>query len=236
MTQKQDSAASGRRRTSRNRDPRELATFRTSWEFSESWMGEDDVLARARERGQELGAPPISVGTGATLRLVAALVQAQNVVEVGTGAGVSGLWLLRGMTPTGVLTSVDTDGEHQRVARNAFQEAGISHTRLRLIPGRALDVLPRLADKAYDLVFIDGEKEEYLGCLAEAKRLLRDGGVVAFDNSLWHDKVADPAQRDPATVTIRELLKQVADDEELVPALLPVGDGLLLAQYRETAA
>ena len=61
-------------------------------------------------------------------------------------------------------------------------------------------------------------------------RLLRPGGVVAFDNALWHDKVADPAQRDPQTVAVRELGTAVRDDEKLVPVLLPVGDGLLVAK------
>ena len=94
-------------------------------------------------------------------------------------------------------------------------------------------MLPRLTDGAYDLVFCDGEKTEYADYLREALRLLRVGGVVAFDNSTWHDRVADPSQRDPATITIRDLGKQVRDDTRLVPTLLPVGDGLLVAVKRE---
>jgi predicted O-methyltransferase YrrM len=93
-------------------------------------------------------------------------------------------------------------------------------------------VLPRLTDGHYDLVFCDGDKQEYPQYLDEAIRLLRVGGVVAFDNSLWHDKVADPAVRDADTTAIREMLRQVAEHEQLVSVLLPVGDGLLLAQKR----
>ncbi|MDQ6641551.1 MAG: O-methyltransferase, partial [Actinomycetota bacterium] len=152
------------------------------------------------------------------------------VVEIGTGTGVSGLWLLRGMRPDGVLTTVDTEAEHQRLAKQTFTEAGIAAQRVRLIPGAALDVVPRLTDGHYDIVFCDGDKQEYPEYLAEALRLLRPGGVAAFDNALWHDKVADPAQRDPETVAIRELGRSIADNENVVPALLPVGDGLLLAQ------
>jgi len=100
---------------------------------------------------------------------------------------------------------------------------------VRLIPGAALDVLPRLTDGAYDLVFCDGDKREYADYLTEALRLLRRGGVVAFDNALWHDKVADPAQRDPETVAVRELGTLVRERDDLVPLLLPVGDGLLVA-------
>ena len=152
------------------------------------------------------------------------------MVEIGTGTGVSGLWLLRGMRSDGVLTSVDTEAEHQRLARQGFVEAGIPAPRARLIPGSALEVLPRLTDGHYDLVFCDGDEQEYSDYLTEALRLLRPGGVVAFHHVLWHDKVADPAQRDAETTAVRELVRTVAEHEDLVPALLPVGDGLLVAK------
>lgn len=200
-----------------------------SWNHSEEFVPEDDVLAQARARAEEVGAVAISPGGGATLRFLASLLQARAVVEIGTGAGVSGLHLLRGMRPDGVLTTVDTEGEHQRLAKQGFTEAGIASQRVRLIPGAALDVLPRLTDGAYDLVFCDGDKREYGDYLTEALRLLRPGGVVAFDNALWHDKVADPAQRDPETVAVRELGVAVRERDDLVPLLLPVGDGLLVA-------
>src|SRR6478609_640110 len=122
--------------------------------------------------------------------------------------------------------------EHQRLAKEAFTEAGIAPQRVRLIPGAALDVLPRLTDGHYDLVFCDGDKQEYPRYLEQALRLLRPGGVVAFDNSLWHDKVADPSVRDADTMAIRETLDAVRADERLVTLLLPVGDGLLVAQKR----
>ena len=191
---------------------------------------EDDVLANARTRADEVGVVPIGSGGGAALRFLASVLEARAVVEIGTGTGVSGLWMLRGMRADGVLTSVDIEAEHQRLARETFSEAGIPAQRARLIPGAALEVLPRLTDGHYDLVFCDGDKQEYPDYLTEALRLLRPGGVVAFDNALWHDKVADPAQRDPETVAVRELGAAVRADEGLVPVLLPVGDGLLAAK------
>ena len=175
-------------------------------------------------------------GGGAVLRFLAALASARAVVEIGTGTGVSGVWLLRGMRPDGVLTTVDVEPEHQRAARTAYAEAGFAPNRTRLISGAALDVLPRLADGAYDLVFCDGDKNEYLDYYEQGMRLLRPGGVLAFDNALWHDRVADPAQRDATTVAIRELGKAVREDERLVPVMLPVGDGLLAAVKRAGAA
>ena len=195
-------------------------------------MAEDAVLATARGRAEEVGCVPIQPGAGAALRLLAAVVAARHVVEIGTGTGVSGVWLLRGMVPEGVLTSVDIEAEHQRHAREAFAAEGVAPARTRLITGRALEVLPRLADASYDLVLVDGAKDEYPDYVEEAARLLRVGGVLAIDNSLWHDKVADSAQRDPDTIAIRGVLTALREDERFLPALLPVGDGLLAAVRR----
>jgi len=81
-------------------------------------------------------------------------------------------------------------------------------------------------------VLADGAKDEYPDYVEEAARLLRTGGVLAVDNTLWHDKVADPAQRDPDTIAIRGMLTALQDDERWLVALLPVGDGLLTAVRR----
>ncbi|QNN55060.1 O-methyltransferase [Nocardioides mesophilus] len=201
-----------------------------SWNYAEEFVSEDDVLRNARARATEVGVAPIGCGGGAALRFLAAVTEARAVVEIGTGTGVSGVWMMRGMRPDGVLTTVDTEAEHQRLAKEAFTEAGIPSQRVRLIPGAALDVLPRLTDGHYDMVFADGDKREYSAYLDEAMRLLRPGGIVAFDNALWHDRVADPAQRDEETVAIRELVRTVGEHESLLPVLLPVGDGLLVAK------
>jgi predicted O-methyltransferase YrrM len=205
---------------------------RRAREFTEGWLAEDDALLDARRRGHELGAVPIQPGGGAVLRFLAASINARAVVEVGTGAGVSGIYLVRGMSADGVVTSIDVEAEHQRVAKESYAAAGIAPARTRLITGRALDVLPRLTDGVYDLVFCDAAKGEYGDYLAAAMRLLRPGGILAFDNALWHGRVPDNSARDPETVAVRELLKTVRDDERLLPLLLPSGDGLLAAVVR----
>jgi predicted O-methyltransferase YrrM len=200
--------------------------------YAESFVAEDEVIIAARERARELGCVPIGPAGGATLRLLAAATGAKAVVEIGTGAGVSGLYLLGGMAADGVLTTVDVEGENQRAAREAFTEAEIAPARYRMINGPAAEVLPRLREDAYDLVFVDADKTAYGVYFEQAVRLLRAGGVMAFDNALWHDRVADPAQRDADTLTLRDLGRAVRDDDRLIPALLPVGDGLLLAAKR----
>ena len=203
-----------------------------SLSYAESFAGEDEITAGARRRAHDFGCTPIGPAGGATLRMLAAAAGARAVVEVGTGAGVSGLYLLAGMAGDGVLTTIDLEGEHQRAAKDAFAEAGIATSRYRLINGSASEVLPRLRDAAYDLVLVDADKDAYEVYYEQAIRLLRGGGILAFDNMLWHDRVADPSQRDSDTVLLRELGKLVRDDPRLLSTLLPVGDGLLVGVKR----
>ncbi len=195
----------------------------------DAWLPEDPALSAARSRAAEVAVACVDPVTGSVLRLLAAASGARAVVELGTGAGVSALWLLRGMHPEGVLTSIDPETEHQRLARQSLTEAGYGSGRVRLIAGRALEVLPRLSDGAYDLVFCDAATSENGDYLAAALRLLRSGGTVVFAGALAAGKVSDPSARDADTVAFRELAKAVREDERLTPALLPVGAGLLAA-------
>jgi predicted O-methyltransferase YrrM len=211
-----------------------MSTLRpASWTYTEEFVTEPEVMENARRRGLEFGdASPVGTGAGAMLRVVAAAVQARHVVEIGTGAGTSGLWLLSGMPDDGVLTTIDSSAEHQRAAREAYAEAGYAHQRTRVITGDAAEVLPRMTDGAYDLVVIDADKSGYPTYVEHAIRLLRPGGVLAMDNMLWHDQVADPAARDATTSTLRDLGKALRDNDQLTTTLLPVSDGLLVAVKR----
>ncbi|HEX6969819.1 MAG TPA: O-methyltransferase [Micromonosporaceae bacterium] len=190
------------------------------------------MLQAARALAHELGLPTVTPGVGVMLRMLAAAVGARAVVEIGTGTGVSGVWLLRGMRPEGVLTTIDVETEHQRIARRVFAEAGFPPGRTRIITGAALDVLPRLADGVYDLVFVDTDTAEYRASIAEARRLLRPGGMLAIHRVLAGGRIGDPAARDLETVTVREVVKTVRESDEWVPALLPAGEGLLAAVKR----
>lgn len=196
---------------------------------------EDECLATARQNAERMGgAAPVAPLTGMALRFLAAAIGAKAVVEIGTGCGTSGLYLLRGMRTGSVLTSVDTEPEHHRLARASFVQAGFGSGRYRLITGWALEVLPRLADNAYDLVFCDADTREYPEYLAAALRLLRPGGIVAFDNAIWADEGPNVAHRDPDTGAVGEVRELVFDNESLVPLLLPTGDGLLAAVKRDS--
>lgn len=197
--------------------------------YAETLVAEHAAAAAARERSAAAGLTPVSPGTATTLTFLAATVGARSAVEVGTGAGVSGLALLAGMPTGSVLTSVDIEGAYQRLARATMTEAEIAPTRARLINGRALDVLPRLTDGAYDVVFADADPSENLDYLTEALRLLRPGGILAFNNALDGDGLSDPGRRDVAAQSTRALHTAVLDDDRLSTVLLPVGSGLLVA-------
>jgi len=197
----------------------------------DSYVAEDDVMADARSAANVLGCVPISPGVGSALRFLAAAVAARAVVEIGTGTGLSGLWLLRGMRPDGVLTSIDVDPEHQRIARAAFVSSGHGPSRLRLINGMGLEVLPRLTDGGYDLVLVDTSPADHPRYLDEALRLLRPGGVLALHGVLGAG-VLDPDAADASTAGLREVTRMVREDERLAPTLLPLGGGLLTAIRR----
>jgi predicted O-methyltransferase YrrM len=189
------------------------------------YVPEDEPLLAARANAAELGGTePVLPAVGAVLRFLACAVGAKTAVEIGTGCGSSGIWLLRGMRPGSTLTSVDTEPEYQRMARKAFAQAGFAQNQCRLILGRALDVLPRLSDGAYDMVFCDADVRDYPDYLTAALRLLRPGGVVAFNNAL-------PTETDPDDVFdgTADLAAQLRGDDRLVPVLVPLGNGLLAA-------
>ena len=197
--------------------------------YDAEYLPEDEPLLAARANAADLGGTePVPPAVGAALRFLACAVGAKTAVEIGTGCGSSGIWLLRGMRPGSTLTSVDIEPEYQRLAKKAFGAAGFAQNQCRLIIGRALDVLPRLSDGAYDMVFCDADPRDYPDYLAAALRLLRTGGVVVFNNAV----AAGTSGNDDGDSSAYDLASQVRADERLVPVLLPLGEGLLAAVKR----
>jgi predicted O-methyltransferase YrrM len=198
--------------------------------YIDDFLPEDEALVQARRNAAEVGgAAPVSVLTGAALRFLAAAIGARSVVEIGTGCGTSGIYLLRGMRAGSVLTSIDIETEHQRLARAAFIAAGFPTSRYRLIGGRALDVLPRLADAAYDMVFCDADRQEVDEYLDRALRLLRPGGIVVLNAVLPGSTPTERMPNDGEVTAAADLRERVRAEDGLVPLLLPIGNGLLAA-------
>jgi len=196
---------------------------------AEGSISEDAIVAAARERAVDAGAGAVTPAVGALLSVLARMAGGKAVVEVGTGAGVSGLWLLSGMRDDGVLTTIDIEPEHQRIAKQAFTEAGVGPSRTRLIAGRAQEVLTRLADESYDLVLIDGAPADQPAFVVEGVRLLRPGGVIVVHRAALGGRAGDPAANDAEVTAVREAARLIAEDERLTPVLVPLGDGILVA-------
>lgn len=197
--------------------------------YSDNFLAEQPAITAARARAAEIGSQEPTANTGALLRWLASVTDAANVVEVGTGAGVGVLWLAQGMPAEAVLTSIDNESEHVRLAREALKDAGIATNRVRFIVGEAVDVLSRLTDDGYDLIVWRGQPRDLALAIEQAYRLLRVGGVLVVERALWQWKVPDPAQRDDVTIAMREAAKVIRMDERWRSSLLPVSEGLLLA-------
>ncbi len=202
-----------------------------AWKYAEDLIEETAELEHARRSSLEMGIEPITPATGAALAQLIAATGASSIIEIGTGLGVSALWLFRG-APTAQLTSIDTEPEHQATARELLGRAGVPAARFRLIAGRAAEVLPRINDASYDLVLIDADIASIAAYVEEALRIVRPGGTVAIPRVLRGARVADPTARDETTQDLRDLLRSAVSSPDVTSAVLPVGDGLLLLTKR----
>ncbi len=187
---------------------------------------EPDAISRARAHALELGADPISAPIGAQCAVIAAASNALNIVEVGTGAGVSGLWLLHG-SPRATLTTIDVEPEHLGAARQSFAAAGVAPARARFITGRGSSVLPRMNEASYDIVLIDADPEGVIEYVEHGLRLVRAGGTVLVPRVLHGGAVADPVRRDAVTSAYRSLIQETQSSPAVIGALSIVGEGLL---------
>lgn len=200
-------------------------------------LRESDVLRRLREEtaGLEKGHMQISPEQGQFLALLVELVGARRILEVGTFTGYSALVMAQAMEPDGTLVACDLSDEWTRVARRYWEEAGVSD-RIDLRIGPAADTLAGLLDDGhagtFDMAFIDADKKGLDGYWEHALQLLRPGGLVAVDNTLWHGKVADAAVDDVPTRAIRAFNRKVRDDDRVSMSLVPIGDGVTLARKR----
>jgi predicted O-methyltransferase YrrM len=205
--------------------------------YADGFTTESPALVAARQRALTsavaFGTPaPVEPAVGAVLAVLAASLDARAVVSIGSGGGVAGLWLLRGMRPDGVLTALDGDPAELRAARRAFTDAGVPNGRTRLIFGTPAEVLPRLSSANYDLVTCSGPPTDYVPHLPGLLGLVRLGGSLVCHGLLADGKIADRSARDPQSVAWRELSRKVREDETLTSAVLPIGAGLLVATRR----
>ena len=196
--------------------------------FAESFAHEDYFMQQARRNGQEISASDPTPAVGKFLKFSVNLLNSKSVVEIGTGSGVGGLWLLSGMPSDAVLTTIDSEREHSKIAKTIFDEADIAPTRYRIITGKLIEVIGKLADNSYDLIVIRPALDLF-DMVHESYRLLKSGGLLVIDQALSGGKVADPTQRDPESIARRDAIKVVKEDERWAASLIPIGAGVLVA-------
>ena len=194
---------------------------------------EPEVLARLREETARLpmAMMQISPEQGQFLALLVRLTQARRCLEVGTFTGYSALWVALALPADGRVTCCDVSAEWTAIGRRYWKEAGVAgKIDLHLAPG--LETLDRLITQgesgAYDFAFIDADKDNYWNYYERALRLLRPGGLIAVDNTLWGGRAADPEDRDSTAATIRDFNARLSQDARVQLSMLPLGDGVTL--------
>ena len=177
----------------------------------------------------------ISPEQGALLQVLVRTLGAKRYLEIGTFTGYSALCVALAMPASGRLVCCDVSDEWTSIARKFWRKARVeSKIRLRLAPAlETLDALLREGEAGrYDLAFIDADKENYAKYFERCMRLVRRGGVIAIDNTLWGGRVVDPSHQDADTRAIRAFNRRLHSDRRIDVALVPIGDGLTLAYKR----
>ena len=198
---------------------------------------EPEILARLRDETALIPQHNMQIAPeqGALLALLVELTGAKRCLEIGTFTGYSSLIVALAMPPDGTIVCCDVSEEWTAVARRYWAEAGVAdRVDLRLAP--ALETLDALladgAEGTFDFAFIDARKSEYPDYHERVVRLLRSGGLAAYDNVLWGGAVADESKQDADTLAIRRLNDRLATDERVTIAMLPLADGVTLARKR----
>lgn len=197
-----------------------------TWRFIEERVQEDEQIEMARVASVENGVDPITASAGQYIATIASAINAQSIIELGTGLGVGTMWLARAC-PDSFITSIDPEQNHHLSFREVLAKAQIPSSRVRLITEKALDVLPKLNESSYDLVVIDADFQNVQAYVEQSLSLLRPRGSVIVVGVLGDDLVSDPSKRDDKTLAFRWLLKALEDRDDVHHTLNAIGDGLV---------
>jgi len=194
---------------------------------------EDQLLVSLREEADRTGLPPIAVSAdeGRLLQVLLTSIQARRVLEVGTLGGYSAIWMARALPDDGELVTIEIEPKHAEFAKRYLERAGLVN-KVEIRIGRALDVLPSLDGERFDAVFIDADKEPMPNYFEWALRLLRPGGLLIADNTLWGGRVFDDAEQDEKTTAVREFNRRMATDPRILSILVPTHDGVAIGVVR----
>ena len=198
-------------------------------EYVEAHTREEDQLLQElnRETYLKVLMPRMLSGhlQGQVLRMLSKMIQPEKILEIGTFTGYSGICLAQGLTPTGVLHTIDINQELRSMVTSYFEKAGLSE-KIVYHTGNAIEIIPTM-DMAFDLVFIDADKENYSNYFDLVIDKVRTGGYIIADNVLWSGKVIEP-NPDKDTKAIMDFNDKIQADNRVENVLLPVRDGLLV--------
>lgn len=203
----------------------------------ETGVREPDVLRRLRDETAALPQSNMQIAPeqGAFLAMLVELTGARRCIELGTFTGYSSTVVALALPDDGRLTCCDVSTEWTDVARRYWAEAGVE-AKIDLRIGPALETLDALISEdgvgTVDFAFVDADKSQYAAYYERLLELLRPGGLIAFDNTLWDGAVIDPADTSADTTSIREFNAALVRDERISVALLPIADGVTLARKR----
>ena len=203
------------------------------------FVPDDPALAAALVRADAAGLPPhaVSPGQGKLIYLLAKMIGAKRVVELGALGGYSTIWLGRALGAGGSLTSIELNPDHAAIARESIAEAGLSEA-CEIVEGRALDVLKTLSGPI-DVMFLDANKDSYPAYLSQAVRLVRPGGLILADNVVREGDVLAPKGVDASAIGAAAFNQALAEHPQLEAIILQqVGakghDGLAIARVKNT--
>ncbi|MXW17748.1 MAG: O-methyltransferase [Gemmatimonadetes bacterium] len=214
--------------------PSELPHDRLDEYVRHLFAREDDCLRAIRARAAEAALPAIQLppATARAVQILLRAIGARRVLEIGTLAGYSAVWIARALPPDGKLITLEIDPDRAAVARKSVEDAGLGD-RVEVRVGDALDQMAALdPDPPFDAVFLDADKERYCDYLDQAARLVCHNGLLVADNALWRGEVLDPEWFGGLAVDIHRFNERVAADERFEATILPVGDGLMVAVRR----
>lgn len=199
-------------------------------------FGEDDpILQKVRQRTAAADMPSISVSPewGRWLTMLARMIKAERILEIGALGGYSGICLARGLAPSGKLISLEIEERYAQLARDNLAMAGLDHL-VEYRIGHALDSLPNLAAEGqrFDLVFIDADKRNYPQYLEWAIQLSHSGSIIVGDNALLHGRVFNPDDQRSSTAAMRQFNEKVMRDPRLMGLVIPFKDGLAVAYVK----
>jgi len=163
---------------------------------------------------------------GKLLEFISKMVNPQQILEIGTYTGYSAICLAKGLKPNGQLHTIEINDELESISKKYFKKAGVEN-QVKTYTGNAIDIIP-LINETFDIVFIDGEKKEYIPYYKIVFEKVNKKGIIIVDNVLWNGKIFNTNDQDQSTLSIKKFNELIKNDTRIEKLILPIRDGIML--------